>query len=118
MSNDPTLKGVETERLEQAQEWVDRQAEALARLEPALKRLDEGADLTRHDKTILAEELGLAGDELEAARKAKANPQAMKNILREPIAHFEIERSGERIQVQVRPGGDVKFVRETDAELV
>ena len=100
-------------RIDGAQEWVDRQQEALERVEGPLRRLDAGEDLSQADRTILAEEFGLYGEELEKAHAAEPNEKMVENILREPIAFFYHRGVDKKLKrFEVRPGGKVDVIDE------
>lgn len=107
MSTEKKLSKDAQARVEDAQEWVDRQAASLERLEPALRKLDAGDELTKRDRRTLKLELALSDEEIEEAHAADPNETAVKNILREPVAFFYLADGS---QVQVRPGGDVRVV--------
>lgn len=102
-------------RVEEAQEWVDRQAESLESLAPALRKVDAGEELTNADRRVLKLELGLSDDEIEEFHGREPNAKAVENVLREPRAFFYLNDGR---QVQIRPGGDVRVVEADSDDLI
>lgn len=111
---DITLTKAEQDKLEFAEEWVERQRASLETCGDAVRKLDAGDELTRKDRLTLVEHLGVSTEELDALHAREPNPQGLKNFFREPVAHFIIARGSTQYAVIVRPDGHTIVPEDSD----
>ena len=114
----PKLDSVGLKALDEANEWVQRQADALDDLREPYLKLSAGEPMNRIEKRKVIEHLRLSPDEVEELHAADEFSQEHLDFLfKTPAAHFySHDEDGKLWRVDVVHGEEPRAIAEDDPD--